>query len=329
MFDQPRNSLVAYAANPLFEAMDFSHVRLKDLVAEISACEKQKKMCPQTAAVTFYLLNHGMHVMRSQLSPLTPLNAELAFVAEAHITQTNTIAKRMLCHTILSTVVEMHYLCQQRPAYYQMLADQYGDNFAKFAKDTQGSRSHLKKLDTDCGNFAGGMMSIFSFSDWAYRKPWTKITGLVYQCVKGEISLENFTDQSLSLCHWGGSILNKCHLFHCNNDDLFKILDVQDSGQIPQWVGKNLSSSYVSEEMKRVHAILMKYFPDQMTGPINQALIQNSAAKRAQMVKQINLSVQNNFAAGNNNAAQNAASARKDDAGVALNKILLGDRFKP
>lgn len=323
MYDLPANSFDLYKANPLFSPVDFSAVPFKKLAAEIKSYEKKNNPYPETDALRFYLYNHAFHLLQNKFGKMSELPPDLTTFAQTHINATSLIAKRMLCHTIVSTICEMDYLSTQKPEYYQQLTDSYGEGVADFFKVIHKTNNWrgFDKVDATCGELTGGLVSGFAFSNWPYRKPWTRITGLSRQCVFGEISLESYTDQSFSLTHWGGSVLNKCHLYQCCTNEFYHLLDVQDSGQIPQWVGSNMSSQYVTKELKDMYAILKRHFPDEMNGPVNKSLVSNSQKKREAVHNQIKQAVQ---AAFNQGGTGGRTPPEVDNRIVRTNKTLMG-----
>lgn len=301
MYDLSANSIALYQANPMFQPVDFSNVPFKELAKEIiGVFQKQSNPSPETDALRFYLYNHGFHMVRSKYGLMASLPDDLAHFAQTHIAATSMIGKRILCHTIVSTICEMDYLSPQKDTYYATLANSYGEAFSDFMLHIHKTKrwNGFHSVEATCGEMTGGLVSGFAYSDWPYRKPWTRITGLSRQCVFGEISLENFADQSFSLAHWGGSILNKGHLYTVCTDTLYHLLDVQDSGQIPQWISQNMNSKYVTKEIKDMHAILSKHFPQEMGGKLDSKRIQNSKAKRDKSNQQIQQWVNAAFNAG-------------------------------
>lgn len=327
MYDLSANSIALYQANPMFQPVDFSNVPFKELAREISAFQKQSNPSPETDALRFYLYNHGFHMVRSKFGSMTTIPDDLAHFAQTHIAATSMIGKRILCHTIVSTICEMDYLSTQKDTYYATLANSYGEAFSDFMHHIHKTNQWrgFGKVESTCGEMTGGLVSGFAYSDWPYRKPWTRITGLSRQCVFGEISLENFADQSFSLAHWGGSILNKGHLYTICTDTLYHLLDVQDSGQIPQWISQNMNSPYVTKEIKDMHAILSKHFPQEMGGKLDSKRIQNSKAKRDKSNQQIQQWVQAAFNAGGTaGRTPTVGDGRAANAIDRANRTLLG-----
>jgi hypothetical protein len=289
MYDLPQNTMMTYGANPMFDALNFSELPVSKLAEEIEAFKKKSKghmVAPESDALTFYFMNHAFHVMKSRFNPLERLDPDLAQVAEQHIKSTNEVAKRLLFYSMVIAVEEARFIPQQDARFFNFLENSYGYQFKQYVKDGfKGSLTDFGKLDMTCGQFTTGMMSVFAFGRWQPGfggRGWTPIAALVADCVSGNISFEGMADQAFSLCHNNGSMFNKGHLYSCYSQFIYNILDIQDSGQVPQWIASNRGSKFITPDLARAFEIMAKRFPDEMTGSVDMKLIKNSEAKREQ-----------------------------------------------
>lgn len=144
---------------------------------------------------------------------------------------------------------------------------------------------------------------------------------MVSDYIHGRLSFEQFADQAFSLCHNNGSMFNKGHLYNCYSSFIYSILDIQDSGQIPQWIANNKNSPYVDKQLLEVYEIMAKEFPEEMTGPVNKSLISNSEKKRNQKAQA--LAKQQQATWNQWNQAQQTKPA-KPSVEAKINNILLG-----
>lgn len=296
MYDLPQNTMLTYSANPMFDPLDFSNLPTAKLAEELKAFEisQQGKMpSPESDALSFYFMNHAFHVMKSKFNPLERLDPEMAFVAEQHIQTTNEIAKRLFFYSIVIAIEEARFMPSQSASFFNYLENSFGRDFMLYAKknfrEGQGF-GKFGELDMTCGAFTSGMMAVFAFGKWQHGfggRGWTPIAALAADCVSGNISFEGFADQAFSLCHNNGSMFNKGHFYKCYTQFIYNILDIQDSGQIPQWICSNRSSHFITPELGRVFDIMAKRFPDEMTGPVDKNLIKNSEQKREQKLAAI------------------------------------------
>lgn len=333
MYDLPSNTMIAYTANPLFNEMNFGHLPVSLLKKEIEAFKPNRGsyVHPETDALTFYFLNHAFHLLKNKYGQLDKMDADAVKVAESHIRMTNQIAKRLFFYSVIIAVEEARFIPSQDDQFFGFLKNSYGEDFHNYAqKRFSGNFTDFGNLDMTCGDYSAAMISVFAFGKWQPGfggKGWVPIASLVSQCIQGSISFEQFADQAFSLCHNNGSMFNKGHMYHCYSNFIYTILDIQDSGQIPQWIGSNLNSQYVTKDLKDVYTIMAKMFPEEMGGPVNKALISNSEKKRA--AKQAQQAKQNQAMWNNWNAPQNVAQ-QKQNAAVsksnALNNLLMGGK---
>jgi hypothetical protein len=287
MYDLPPSTMFTYAANPMFEPVDISGVPIGAVAQKIDQFKARSKMVhPESDALSFYFLNHAFHVMRTKINAMETLDAEMVEVAETHIRLSNEIAQRLFFYNLVIAVEEAGFIPQQDAGFYALIEDRYGEDFLDFMQKgfSRGSgMTSFGKLKMTCGEFSTAMVATFGFGKWQHGfggKGWVPIAALASDCIHGRVSFEQMADQSFSLCHNNGSMFNKGKFYHCYTHFIYDILDIQDSGQIPQWIGAHLDSQYVSADLKKLYQTLARRFPEEMTGPVDKSLIKNSAAKR-------------------------------------------------
>src|SRR5208283_4005185 len=91
----------------------------------------------------------------------------------------------------------------------------------------------------DIGTFCKGLAWQFYKCKWAGGyggKKWGVVTDCLARFVTGEFSAEMMLDTVWTLAHNGGPIFNKGQFYACYGHTLYRILDVQRSGQIPEAV---------------------------------------------------------------------------------------------
>lgn len=327
MYDLPGKTVITYAANPLFNELDFSELPVSMLKKEIDAFMSKRggHVAPERDALTFYFLNHAFHLLKSKFGQFEQLNDKMSKVAEQHITLTNEIAKRLFFYSVIIAVEEARFIPSQNDNFYGVMLNSYGREFHDYVQNNfRGSLTDFGKLDMTCGEYATGMVSVFAFGRWQPGfggKGWVPIASLVSDCIHGRLSFEQFADQAFSLCHNNGSMFNKGHLYNCYSSFIYSILDIQDSGQIPQWIANNKNSPYVDKQLLEVYEIMAKEFPEEMTGPVNKSLISNSEKKRNQKAQA--LAKQQQATWNQWNQAQQTKPA-KPSVEAKINNILLG-----
>lgn len=90
------------------------------------------------------------------------------------------------------------------------------------------------------GEYVTHLFGIFTYGKFSTSyggKPWARIAGVLLQFVKGEISGEMLVDTAWTLAHNTGHIFNKgCFFDIPGKQELIKLLDIQRSGQIPNYI---------------------------------------------------------------------------------------------
>lgn len=286
MFDLPKNTMFTYLSNPMFDNVDMSEIPTARLVAEIEKfkAKNQKRVDPETDALKFYFLNHAFHTMKTKFNPLEPLDEKMSFVAEKHIQITSQIAKRLFFYNLIIAVEEAKFIPNQAGSFYDFMDDRYGEDFGRYVKaNFPGSLTAFGKINMTSGEFGTAMVSVFGFGKWQPGfggKGWAPIAALTSDCINGRISLEHLADQAFSLCHNNGSMFNKGHFYNCYSHFIYTVLDIQDSGQIPQWIASNKGNKFIDSELREVYDIMAERFPEEMTGKVDNSLIKNSQEKR-------------------------------------------------
>lgn len=288
MLDLPDKTMLTYLLNPMFDKIDVSDIHVSRLLTELEGFRNKynKKVAPETEALKFYFLNHIFHIMKTKFNESEILDDEMIKIAEKHIVLTNEIAKRLFFYNILIAIEEANFMYKQESSFYDFLERSYGKEFSDWVNNGFGKTlTSFGKLNMTCGEFSAAMVSVFAFAKWQHGfggKGWVPIATSVADCIHGIVSFEQMADQAFSLCHNNGSMFNKGHLYDHYSSFIYKILDIQDSGQIPQWIGENLNNKYIDKEIRGIYEIVAKRFPAEITGSLDQSLIKNSEKKREQ-----------------------------------------------
>ena len=89
------------------------------------------------------------------------------------------------------------------------------------------------------GKFCEALAWQFYHCKWAGGyggKKWGVVTDCLVRFVKGEFSAEMMMDTVWTLSHNSGPIFNKGQFYGMYGHNLYRILDVQRSGQVPEAV---------------------------------------------------------------------------------------------
>jgi len=332
MYDLPAKTLYTYLNNPLLDKFSFAHVSCADLAKEIDDYEKKSKgqmPTPEEQALLFYMTNHGFHLIKSKYGEFDLLPDNVASLVEEHMKITNDVAKRLFYYIILISIEEGRFIQKQGDHFYEYMEQTFGADFGEYARHhfRDGDLKGFKKLDMACGPFLRGVRSVFDFGKWQGGfggKPWGNIVGLAASVAFGRESFEMMTDYAFSLCHNNGSMFNKGKLYSCYTQFIYEILDIQASGQIPNWVNENKNNKFVTPRLKQLHDKFAQLFPEEFTKAVDKAKIINSGKIRKEKEKNHLAALQANNPAWTN-LPSNAQPATPQPPKAKIDNILIAD----
>jgi hypothetical protein len=188
------------------------------------------------------MLNHAVSIIRNRVHPLQKLGAYREVLDLFH-EQLAVRSGRMFYYLLLITSRESRHehSGSSMPAIYQ----KYGQFLKDFQKSFPDSSDiALNYFVDNCPKIALGPYCEFmseqfykgSYSSSYGGPKWGNVSDVMRDFVLGKISAEMMMDTGFTLCHNGGPIFNKGMLYHTYSSEIYKILDVQRSGQIPQLI---------------------------------------------------------------------------------------------
>lgn len=290
----------------------------------------------EESLLQFYFYNHVFHLLRARYGDYEKVPADLMDVADEYLKHTNGVAKRLFFQTLAATHGHLFALNHSKPSFKEHFEQAYGTDFLNYFLKTPGSFAKNAWLDAipdvSCGVFVRGTLSTFTAAGAGVAKAWADVARLPVDYVLGVTSLETMADQAFSVCHNGGSILNKGHFFTVCSNNMYDLLDVQDSGQIPQWLHKNINNNALTPRLKQHVQTVCKHFPE-LKEPVNTTLVLASKNKRNAYTAKIAKNAQQFF--GNlGNPPLNLQQQIDDKKHKAqqkeaqINTILLGQKLK-
>lgn len=233
----------------------------KDYLHEDAGLGYQKPLVgpPEIDALMFYLMNHAVSVLRSQVSEYDTLtSAQLELVTLYH-KELAVLSARMFNYLLLICTRESRHVKEDyNTSLWDKMKSEYGlvvKNFHKKIKgcSSTGAASVFREDPPDMllGDYTKFLVDIFyqgSYSSGFGGKAWGAVADVLHRYVSGELSAELMMDTAFTLCHNNGPIFNKGMLFDHYSDTIKMILDVQRSGQIPQL----LAEPYVEKYAKNI-----------------------------------------------------------------------------
>ena len=242
-----KDTLAGIKQSALFIKKDQSGQPLQVAVAQLLAYEAASPGLahPEQEAFKFYYANHAFSMIAAQYGPHEPLPEAVAELARSYVKISSDLSVRLAYYCLLIITREARHMYANAAA-YEKIKNKWGSpvsNFLKLIKP-EGETGAVNRLrtsppNTTLGQFVSGLTDAFNTSGcWSggYGGPkWGKVAETLRQMVYGETSPEMFADTGFTLAHNGGPIFNKGMLYHHqNNSVLYKLLDVQRSGQMPQ-----------------------------------------------------------------------------------------------
>lgn len=276
------------SARPGIQLRDVSSVPLRGVVksmnefmslgnvlplAGIKAGSEPVQVSPNIEALIFYMLNHAVSIIRQQKHVYEPLGASLPIVETYH-DQLSIRSARMFYYLLLICTRESrHEKTSYSDSLWINLRKKYGTEISSFHQSIKGGspigtadKFRASAPDTKLGNYTQFLSEIFHTGKYhsSYGgKAWAAVADVLRDFVHGKITAEMMMDTAFTLAHNNGPIFNKGMLFDQHTNDIYTILDVQRSGQIPQLVGNKesqSSSSFVTKLWDQCHAVLGSSF---------------------------------------------------------------------
>ena len=352
MYDLPDNTLALYKSHPSQNPIDFSEMPMSVFVEKVKHFYKAnpKVGSAENDVLLFYGLNHLLHGLSGRFGEYEYLPADVAKVCEYNAQANTTISARVFLQ--LACVIQPWYNCgvdflkhntpdsnkfkeylswRLTPELFQhlMLGRTGG-----YVYDRDFSNSHFTKFPGTVGDYFMLSHSILAMSKACNLPRWSAIAALGQECVRGAISLMSLTDQTFSIQHYGGSIFIKGVWYKVPDDQkLFHLLDIQDSGQIFKWLSNPTNQKIITPEVHTMFQAAQKYIPDECVGKIDQKLIDQSKKKREGKLSNAPWGVGGfggAFNAGNGpNAAAPPALNRGQVEMARQNAVLFGAPAKP
>ena len=243
----PKNTFAYHNSRMLTTHRDMSARPLKDVVSAMDAfrkADKKKDTCPESEALWFYGMNHGLKHIRDARAPLEPLEGfELDFVI-AYQDKMSAKAVRAFYYLLWICTREArhsHSVAKDLPK----MEAQFGPACAGFFASVVGGEDKIAKMlianppDCTVGAFVKCLAWQFYHSKWSSNyggKAWGNVTDCLVAFVHGVASAEIMMDTIWTLSHNTTNIFNKGEFYKCHTHDLVRLLDVQRGEQIPEAV---------------------------------------------------------------------------------------------
>lgn len=225
---------------------------------------------PDSDALSFYATNHLVAILKSKFTCNEPLPQWAGEVVSLYKEQLAVQGQRLVHYMTLIATRESRHTHENNDL-YKSVEEKYGLYCLQFHKTIRGKGSSgaVEKFLSSppkgkLGTYLNSLTYLFfegSFGGGYGGKPWGMIAQTLAQCVNGETSLEVMIDTAYTLAHNNGPMFNKGMMYNMYTQEIYKILDVQRSGQIPELILSGKLSSTVSPKLKEALVKCKEEYP--------------------------------------------------------------------
>lgn len=230
---------------------------------------------PERDALVFYMLNHAVSLVRQRVHPLQPLGKYLPILDLYH-REVAVRGARLFYYLLLICAREARH--EKGGHGMEALYSKYGKALKPFINSfPDSSSSALTYYVENCPEVSIGTLTSFladqfykgSYSSMFGGAKWGKIAEVLRDFCIGKFSAEMMMDTGFTLAHNTDPIFNKGMLYSASFGDIIKILDVQRSGQIPQFVAENLLPTKINGPVKAFWAACRELLGEEFDGYVD------------------------------------------------------------
>lgn len=277
----PKNTLSYFNAVPQVQLFDLREIPAAHFAINCKKLHEEKGgdnqvAVPETDALEFYAINHLTAIVRKTFTPHEELPMWALNVMNAYQTILRKQGNRILNYMVLVTTRESRHV-KDKNGYNKNAAEKFGPFVKEFADSINGSGSdgaaakfmtHPPKCNM--GIFCESLSYAFykgGYSGGFGGKPWGMIADTTLSFINGLTSLEMLLDTAYTLAHNNGPMFNKGMMYSMYDSDLiYKVLDVQRSGQIPELVMSGTLPGKMTKNVLPLVQAVAELFPNEF-GP--------------------------------------------------------------
>lgn len=244
----PIDTLAYHQSRALTSNIRMSHVacaRVAHQLKQFQDHDTQGDTKPEREALCFYGMNHGMSLIKSTYAALEPMrDDDLAFVKTYYSCLAPMAARAFYYLLIICTREARH--SQSLSLDLPTIKTKFGEPMHKFFQSVMGGgedgiHKHLMNFppDTNIGAYVECLRWMFYNSSWGGGfggEAWGAVTDCLVRFVTGEFTAEMMLDTNWTLAHNNGPIFNKGFFYGLYSGNLYRVLDVQRSGQVPEMI---------------------------------------------------------------------------------------------
>lgn len=266
-----RDTIASLMDVPQAKAISVAKIKTPEIAARI---RQYKKGCgeksPDTAAMTFYVLNQCVALIAKETGLNGKLSPEQQNIVAWYVRELVEQSERLFHYMTLITTRESRHV-HSADSFYKPFKEKFGQANHDFLVSIRGSGSSGavnafidNAPEGEFGLYTEGLCHTFyqgKFGGGYGGKPWGNIADCLRRAVQGETSMEVMCDTAYTLAHNNGPMFNKGMMYGHYSDKLYRILDVQRSGQCVELA---LDEGGVTAELKKVCQIIRTMYPKEV-----------------------------------------------------------------
>lgn len=301
------DTLAFQLARPGMTCRDLSAIPLQLVAAQCAAFRKSSSVGeylgdtlsepsrgdPQTDAIMFYMSNHAVSVIRSKVHPLQPLGP-LKPIMEDYAYTLGVMVPRMFFYLLLICTRESRHVKNDHgSSFVTTMTQKYGPDYWSWTNTLRGQSSQgaaesflTKPPNLKLGKYVCFLADLFNqghFSSAFGGPAWGKIAELLRDFVIGKLTPEMMLDTAFTLAHNTAPIFNKGMLYSDWNSELYKILDIQRSGQIPKYVSseKKHTQGHGWPRLLKFYETCAELMPSEFVGYVDYFAVEELGATKS------------------------------------------------
>jgi len=301
--EEKRVTLASLDEMPHLRPIDLSKTAAEDFAINCKVFKNYAPMVsPDSEALCFYACNHLVAVLKSKFTRNEPLPLWAGEIVTMYKEQLAKQGNRLIHYmTLIATRESRH--TKEKGDLLAEVANKFGSYCVDFHHTIKGKSSSGavdKFLSNppkgELGNYLRSLTYLFfngGFNGGYGGKPWGMIAQTLEQCVTGKTSLEVMIDTAYTLAHNNGPMFNKGMMYQMYTQEIYKILDVQRSGQIPEFIMFESPDASVPLPLRKALEKCHEEFPSAFGGYVDWQKVEDlgslhkyGSEKKAQLAKQ-------------------------------------------
>lgn len=269
--------------------------------SKVHPCLKDEPMkgYPEVDALQFYMYNHAVSILRQRHAPESRIPDPVAVAMNGYHRMLAVKSIRMFYYLLLICTRESrHEKSGDSTTFWAKIKEKFGTEPSIFWSSIKGSGSQTAVNRFLAAPPACELLTYTEFLQELFFKgkftggyggpAWGAVAKVLNEYCQGILTAEMMMDTAFTLAHNNGPIFNKGMLFSEYSSEIYKILDVQRSGQIPQYVAEGYGGFSESDPVVALHANLREVVGEDFLGYVDWFKVASLGALKSYKSEQNN-----------------------------------------